>query len=372
VKGRVIAVSDLTEDEVLAWSDLGRRAVHINPLFEADCLVLAARHLRYGADISVVVAEEFGRLYGCFPVQRAPNWERIHRPVLMPQTRRGLYDGTPLLDRERGHEAMVAMLQACQEQHASGAPGLVVFDWVDDASEVALHLRQAAATLGLRAYDYQRWQRPMLRRRADGDYRAIHGKKFLHNIDRLRRRLGEELDSTVQVVDRRDDCDAIRAFIELEGAGYKGPARTSLNAYPDEVVWFTAVCDRFREAGRLRLWSLEAGDHTLAYQLGFMASDGLLILKITYDEAYAKYTPGLQLNLGVIDKLDAMTGVDWIDTCTFENNETMLRMYPDRRSVATIVVATGGLVDRSVLGLLALARRHLGAGSALRRHLPRR
>src|ERR1700728_4809634 len=48
VRGRIIAVNDATDDEILAWQDLARRAAQPNPLFEVDCLVPAGRHLRNG------------------------------------------------------------------------------------------------------------------------------------------------------------------------------------------------------------------------------------------------------------------------------------------------------------------------------------
>jgi len=242
----------------------------------------------------------------------------------------------------------------------------------DDAGPVAWHLRQAALTLGLRTYQYRRWERSMIRRRPDGDYRAIHGRKFLHNVARLRRRWCEDLGAEVTLVEHRDDRDAVKALIALEGAGYKRETGVALNLFPDEVAWFEELCDRMRAKGRLRLWSLESKGAPLAFELGLIGGDGLFLLKVTFDEAHAKYTPGIQLHLDVINQFDAMDGVEWIDSCTYEGNETMLRMYPDRRSVATLVVATGGLVDRGILSLVAVGRRYAGADSALRRHLPAR
>jgi CelD/BcsL family acetyltransferase involved in cellulose biosynthesis len=370
VRGRIIAVNDATDDEILAWRDLARRAAQPNPLFEVDCLVPAARHLRNGPDISLVLAEESGRFFGCFPVQRAARWKSLPRPVLATQVRRMQYDGTPLLDAERGHEAMVAMLQALREGRSSGTPGFVVFDWLDDAGPATRHLRQAALTLGLGTYQYEHWERAMIHRRPDGDYRALHGKKFLHNVARLRRRWEEELGAAVRLVDHRDDRDAVDAFLALEAAGYKSTTGIATELYPDEMAWFRELCDRFREAGRLRLWSLEAGDGMLAAEIGLTGDEGLFILKVAYDEAQAKYTPGVQLHLDVIDQLDAMTGVEWIDPCTYAKNDTLERMFPDHRSMGAIVVATGGLADRGLLRAVAIARRHLRPGSPLRRHLP--
>jgi hypothetical protein len=102
----------------------------------------------------------------------------------------------------------------------------------------------------------------------------------------------------------------------------------------------------------------------LAIELGLRAADGLFLLKLSYDEAFAKYTPGIQLHLEVLDRFDNFDGVQWIDSCTFEGNETMLRMYPDRRPVGALVVAVGGVPDRGVLRLVGWTRRTLGRRAA--------
>jgi hypothetical protein len=370
VYGRILTVRDMTDAEVAAWLDLARRAVQPNPLFEADCLVPAARHLRNGPDISLVVAEESGRFFGCFPVQRRGRWLKVPRPVFQTQVRRVQYDGTPILDTERGHEAMVAMLRVLAESSAEGGPGLIVFDWMDDVGPASVHLRQAALALGLVVQDHKRWVRPELRRRPDGDYRSIHSRKFLHNVARLRRRLEEDLGAPVGLADRRDDPAAIGELLAMAASGYKGDRGIAMGLFGDETAWFVDLCERYRATGRLFVWALQCGERALAFELGVLADGVLFLLEVTYDEAFARYTPGVMLHLDVLDHLND-TAIEAIDSCTYEHNQTMLRIFPDRRSVAVIIVVTGGLVDRSVLALVGLARRHAGAQSVLRRALAR-
>jgi CelD/BcsL family acetyltransferase involved in cellulose biosynthesis len=371
VRGRIITVSDMTDVERAAWGDLARRAAQPNPLFEVDALVPAARHLRNGGAISLVVAEESGRFFGCFPVQRAARWFSLARPVLMTQVRRLQYDGTPLVDAERGHEAMVAMLRLLVERAGAEEPGLVVFDWIDDAGPAARHLRQAAHALGLRAYDYNRWTRPIIDRRPGGDYRALHSNKFLRNVERLRRRCEEQLGGPVALVDRSADRGAVAALVALEGAGQKGKTGVAVSVFADEVAWLDELCDRFRASSRLRLWGLEGGGTTLALLLGLVADRGLFLLVAAFNEALAQYTPGVQLHLDVIDQFESLE-VDWIDSCTYEHNETMERLYPERRAMAAIVVATGGLADRAMLAAVAIGRRYAGRGSSVGRLLAAR
>ncbi|MGA2295682.1 MAG: hypothetical protein ABSG24_10750, partial [Acidimicrobiales bacterium] len=57
--------------------------------------------------------------------------------------------------------------------------------------------------------------------------------------------------------------------------------------------------------------------------------------------------------------------------CTYAGNETLLRLYPDRRSVSTVLVAVGGPVARNYFRLYASVQELLGVDSAFRRRHPR-
>jgi hypothetical protein len=363
VDGRIMNVGELTERDERSWRALAERAAQPNPLFEPDCIVPAAEHLDNGSAISLVLAEEDGHLFGCFPAQRVERWRAIRRPVLTSQVRRMQYDSTPLLDLDRGGDAMRAMLIALGQASRGQGAGLVVFDWLDDGP-VSRHIRAAAGGLGFPVYDYHSWVRPIIHRRDDGKYRAIHSRKFLHNVSRLQRRMSDELGAEIECVDRRDDPGVIDTLIQLEGAGYKARTGVALAGHSDESAWFRDMCSRFREAGRLHVYTLEGAGKTVAIELGLRGGEGLFLLKVSYDEAFAKYTPGIQLHLKVLDRFDALPGLRWIDSCTYEDNQTMMRVYPGRRLVTSLVVAVGGAADRLLLRLVARGRRALGRQSA--------
>lgn len=355
VKGKILAVRQLEDRQLQAWADLAARAVQPNPLFEPGCLVPASRHLVNGAAISLVVAEHQGRYLGCFPVQAQRSWRALRRPVLVTQVRRMQYDGTPLVDPEGGAGALSAMLEALEASAKGGGPGLVVLDWLDHGV-VAAQLGQACEGLGIAQRTYTRWERPVLRRRPEGDYRSLHSRKFLKNVERLRRRLAEAEGGEVALVDRSDDPAGVEVLVGLEASGYKAHTGVAMASHPGEVAWFTEMCDRFRAAGRLHLHTLEVGARAIAAQLALRAGEGLFLLKVAYDEEFAPYTPGIQLHLDGIDHLFATTDAAWIDTCTYGGNATAERMYPDRQSVSAVVLATGGWVDRGALWGVSRAR----------------
>jgi CelD/BcsL family acetyltransferase involved in cellulose biosynthesis len=358
MRSSVRTVADLGPEDLEAWRDLAARALQPNPMFEPECLVPAARHLD-GSGGALVVAEEDGAWHACVPVRRAPSWRALRRPVLTTAVRRMIYDGTPLVDADRSAEALRCLLGGMRTEARAERAGIAVLDWVDDGP-VALELARAARTAGAVLRVYETWERPMARRRARLDLRSQHSRKFLYNVRRLRRQLGEAGGAPVHMTDRSDVGEAVDVLLGLEAGGYKGASGLAVDANPGERQWFSAMCDGFRGEGRLHLYTLDVGGRTVAAQLLVRGGEGLFLLKTVYDEAYGAFSPGIQLHLDVIGHVHEATGAAWIDTCTYPGNETLLRLYPDRHTVASVVVAVGGAVDRSVLRAVTAARRALG------------
>ncbi len=396
MKGRIAPISQLSDGDVRAWRELAQHAIEPNPLSEADCLIPAARYLPNGAEMSLVIAEDEGRFFGCFPVIRvaadgrpSATWHGIWRPVFTTQVRRLRWDLTPLMSEERGIEAATALLSALTHRGDAKGAGILVLEALDADGPVSSYMACAAKELRLPVHTYRTWVRPVVRRRDELTYRSIHGGKSLRRIANWRRQLGEKLGGEVQLVDRSADSSAVEALMAIEAAGYKGKTAGhrqgllpttpgaiggALMCHPGEPEWFREMCDRFRSAGRLLLYSLQVGDSVVAMQLMLRGSEGLFALVTAYDEDYARYSPGVQLALDTIDRFHEATDAQWLDTCTYEGNETWLRLYPDRRTVSTVLVAVGGPLERSYFrlytafgGPLERSYRHLfGAVSTFR------
>ncbi|MHB1582821.1 MAG: GNAT family N-acetyltransferase, partial [Acidimicrobiales bacterium] len=369
IPGRVVSPADVDAAAIGAWRDLATRAAEPNPLFEAECVVPAAAHLGNGPAIRLVVAPEGAAMLGCLPVQRAEGFRAIRRPVVTTQIRRMSYDGTPLLDGERADEAAAALLAVLGERSRRGEPGLLVLDWLDAGGPVFAAFEAAAARLGMPWYVYHRWVRPVVevaahpepaRERLTGD--------FSRSLRRRQRLLHQEMGDDVRLFDRGGDPSAVEALIRMEAAGYKAEIGVAMTGHRGEDDWFRAMCDGFRAERRLHVFTLEAPDGTvLAVQLSVTGGDTLFQLKTGYDERYGRFSPGLQLQLDVMDHVARSIEVARIDSCTYEGNETLLRICPERREVADVVVAVGGRRHRAYLQTLAGARVLAGRGGRARR-----
>ena len=78
--------------------------------------------------------------------------------------------------------------------------------------------------------------------------------------------------------------------------------------------------------------------------------DGLFLMKISYDERYKRFGSGVLLQMEAMKYFHEKTDASWIDTCTSEGNELVLRLYPARRKVEMLAMILGpSVVDRSVV-----------------------
>jgi len=352
VNVRKIRVVGISQPDLEAWRALARRATPPNPMSEPECVVPAAAHLRNGAAIVLVVAEEGGRWLACFPLQALRRWHVLPCRVLSSRIRRMTWDATPLVDPDHAEEAVTAVVSELSQDRRRSRAHFLVLEWLNDLGKIPLLVGSAASQLNLPVETYDTWERPLLVRRDEPTYDSIHSSKHRSDRRRMLQALSRELGGEPRVVDRGGDAAAVERFIELEAAGYKAQTGVAMRTQPGEVEWFRAMCADFAAQGRLHCLALEVGDTTVAMVLFLRSNEGIYLVKVTYDERFHRYSPGIQLHLATLGWFHDETDAEWLDVCTYKDNTTMLRQYPDRRTVSTLLVGLGRRTDRLFLGLL--------------------
>jgi CelD/BcsL family acetyltransferase involved in cellulose biosynthesis len=334
VKGRVISVRSITAADEAAWRALAERAIEPNPLYEPDCLIPAAQHQTFGAEIGLAVAEEDGRWYACVPTRNVKRWHKLPYPMVTSQVRRMIYQGTPLVDRDRSVEAVRALLSALV-----AAPGSRVFALQEiTEGDVAAVVLQAATELRLPCYDFESFERGFLVRQPDHTRGATLKSETRRNLQKKRRRLTRELGTEPEFVDRSADPAAIDDYIALEAAGYKLGIGVAMTTVPGETDFFRDMCARFAAAGRLHVLALQAGAAPLAMDIWIRGREGEFMIKTSYDQRYSAFSPGLMLHIDAMMFFHEHSDADWLETCTYNGNELFLRIYPDRRRITTLFI----------------------------------
>jgi hypothetical protein len=250
------------------------------------------------------------------------------------------YLGTPLVDSDQGADAVGAMLSVLAEQRRAGGSRVLALQELTDGRVAAL-FRAAASELGLSLVVFESFERGFLGRHDPPGYKQAHSPRTLSNLSRKQRNLGKELGGVVEVVDRGNDPEAIEDYIALEASGYKAEVGVAMATAPGEPEYFRDMCKRFASEGRLHLLSLTDGKTTAAMIAWVRAGDTLFQFKWSYDESFAKYSPGIILHTEAMRFFEEKTDARFLDTCTWGENEMINRLYPDRRSIASYFVILG-------------------------------
>jgi hypothetical protein len=218
-------------------------------------------------------------------------------------------------------------------------------------------LDAALAERDLPAHSVLRQERPMVRRRAGGSYLADRlSTSRQKRLRRQRRALTTEVGPLkTEDLAALDVEEGMARFLALEAAGWKGRAGTALASSPQEAQFFCAAMRAFAADGRAQVWSLSAGGTSLATMCAVAAGGSMFQLKTAYDERQARHSPGVLLELDVLDEFHRDPSLQWIDSCTSSDPSPSSLLFPDRRPVETLLVSLGG-----VRGSVALAGLRVG------------
>lgn len=103
------------------------------------------------------------------------------------------------------------------------------------------------------------------------------------------------------------------------------------------------------------LLGLFLDDQPLALKCNFLAGDGGFAFKIAFDERYAGFSPGFLLEIENVRRLHQRR-LCWMDSCAEAQHAMVNRLWPDRRSMATVLFATGRAPGNLLVSLMPLLK----------------
>jgi CelD/BcsL family acetyltransferase involved in cellulose biosynthesis len=346
----LIAIGDLSDSEIRAWRELAGRAVEPNPFGEPEFVLASAATLQPRRVHLLRVADGPDWL-ASLPVCRTRRWRRVPSPALVAWRHPYSFLDTPLIDRERGGEAISALFG-----WTAAAPDttFIVIEQLGGDGPVASLVSDHLAERGARAARPVRYERAILRRRVGEDYLDV-GAKHRREWRRQRRKLESLLGAEVVTRDRAGDPDAVADFLRLEASGWKGRAGTAFASIAGHAELFARLCEGFGELGRLQLLALEAGGRRLAMKCNLVAGEAIFCFKIAFDDSLGKYSVGMQLEIDNVSWFHERTDAAWMDSCADPTNAMINRLWPDRRAIGALVVPASPLRGRLVASGVAAA-----------------
>jgi len=367
---------DLSTGTRRAWEALASDAVEPNPCSEPAIAASGASTLEGGRDAALLSVQSGGDMVLAFPVVAIRRFRRVPVPGYATWRHAHFTSGVPLVAAGSGDQAWAAVLDWMD---ATRVPWLVL-DTVHDGGPATAPLDAALGRRRGRAQRFDAYERAVVQRRpeatyTDGRVSGSRRKKLRRHRRQLGEQLGEELYAT-EVLGTGEDLGAtLDEFLRLEASGWKGVEGTALASRPGDAAFFRAACASLHADGRLQIWRLGSAARPVAMACAAIGGDTVFHLKVAYDEEFAHFSPGVQLDLDLLEEFHRDTRLERLDSCTGADNQGMNQLYPDRMPMATLLVAAGDRRGRVAAALTprvvrALRRARRGAYRVARRPPP--
>ena len=351
MKAALSSLTELRARDFQAWAELADHAAEPNAFMHPDYVRLAAAALRPRA-LGILHCEDAGGWAACLPVVPV----RARRDLLGPGIATWLhaycYAGTPLVAAAVVGEGLRGLLDGARGRRATG---FLACDWVRSGpvGDRLVTVTQPVVT--------EEFSRGFVRRPAPPERAVVAGVsgRRAKDLRRQQRRLAEALGGELAMVERRDIRAAAEDFLKLEAAGWKGREGTAMACNPRHAAFLVAVCEAFARRDAVQLLSLQGGGRVAAMQCNLRARNGILCMKVAYDEELAAHSPGMQLEVASLKLFEQDQRSEWMDSCAQPDSELINRLWPQQTSLRTLILPTGPAgraSTRATATVLSMAR----------------
>ena len=125
-------------------------------------------------------------------------------------------------------------------------------------------------------------------------YWSDRGKKQRQNINRPLKKLGQQGQTPqLRLITNYDEIgDAIATHGEMESSGWKGKQGTAIHKDNLQGKFYTQMLQNFAKSNGAYLCQLIVNDRAIASLLNIVQNGMLVILKTSYSESMAEFSPG--------------------------------------------------------------------------------
>ena len=324
------------------WNRLAERSLYTNASFDPSFLISAIRYFG-NSNVKVLIAEEPGnppeknskRIFGLMPLVKKSFY---HLPVkcLEIWSHDQSFDHTPLLCKEHAEKTFDAMLNFISQEKF----GLLSLDTVSMEPEFQSVIDRVIQRPGRSRFQRDQFSRAAFRPVLPlEDYKKqFISKSVKKNYGRLSRRLAELGDVQITESDEFSNYDQlIQQFLDMEASGWKVESGTALACQPDTRKFYRELIQSAAADGKARFLSLTLDGKPIAMLSDLRLGENIYSFKTAFDENYASFSPGLQIEIGNIESMH-QGGIQLADSCTAPDNATINRIWGQRLDFQSLVL----------------------------------
>ncbi|WAP68258.1 GNAT family N-acetyltransferase [Jiella pelagia] len=257
--------------------------------------------------------------------------------------------GTLPLDGDDPEETLLGFFEMLVETGA-GLPGVLVLPEMRTDGRFAAAIENAARRASLPLSKVDTYDRAGLMKSEASDYLlppvSTRRRRELHRQRRLLEAAGPvSLRISREVASVRT---ALEDFLTLEASGWKGKTRSAMVLDRYRAAFARESVNELAADGRARIYTLLAGERSVASLVVLIQSGQAFAWKMAYDETFAKASPGQQLLQETTRALISDPAIKAADSCAMPDNFVMNRFWPERLPIATYVIGLKPGSDKAV------------------------
>jgi CelD/BcsL family acetyltransferase involved in cellulose biosynthesis len=335
-----LAAGDRLAEIQAEWIDLLSRADAPNIFMHPGLVKLAGEAYRGRRCIALLAwqaADDHRRLVGvwAFTVGRAPQ-SILPMTVLTAPPMPHAYLATPVIDRSLLDTTLEAMLT-----YIAGNPALpkfIALEAMTAESQTMYALTRVLARRGSAPVVLARSMRPKLASTLDG-------KKYLEKalssgsrkkLRQQRRRLAEKGSLEFRVMrDTGTVRDALKQFLALEAAGWKGRQGTALLNSQADATFARAMIEDLALRGEASVHAIYLNGRPVSMQIVLRAGPAAFTWKTAYDESWRDVSPGMLLLEDYTADFLADESIAYVDSCAHDDTSFMAA-WSEREAIATV------------------------------------
>lgn len=348
------ALAEVADD----WTALASEAAEPNPFYEHWFMRAAAAA---AGDVELLEVRRGSRLIGLMPLALERGYARLPVRFAVNWRHDQMFVATPLVaagEEEAFWRAALELLDGRSEPVLLHLRGLVeggpVHRGLMAVRDCDIAYREVRAFLASELAPEAYWEQ------------AVRAKKR-KELRRQFSRLAELGPLAFRRLGHGDDiADWCESYLRLEKGGWKGKAGTAFACSPARAQFFRDVIAGAEDHGRLDFLRLDLGGTAVAMLATFRCPPGRFAFKTAFDEAYARFSPGVLIqreNLAILFDSE----IAWTDSCAAEDHPMIDSLWRERRSIVRVSVPLAGASRRVTFALC----RALERGAAQVRKLDR-
>lgn len=348
-----------------AWEDLVVNAIEPNVFYEPWMVMPALASLGASCDLQFVLVfaphptHRTGSpiLCGVFPLERSRRYKKLPIKVLSLWKHLFCFLCTPLVRRGYARQTMAAFFEWLESDAQSAA--LIEFCYISGDGPFSQLLTDHLNEHGALSTVAESFTRALLKPGQDADeyVRAAISGKHMKDLRRKKSRLSETGKLRFDVLQLDEDPGHwIDKFLQLEASGWKGKEGTAFACDESARAFFVATAKEAFLRGRLMMLAASLDGQPIAMKCNLLAGQGAFAFKIAYDESYARFSPGLLLEIENIKLLHKASGIEWMDSCAVSTHTMINRLWLDRKKIETVLVATGKSFGGFLVSAMPLMR----------------